>query len=353
MDKNFTYYMPTKIIVTENSIETLRSLISSRKVLLIASNRFNQHIKEFAINDTLHIKKIPSHPTFDNLKEISNDIINLKYELIVAIGGGSVMDGAKFFSALKACGSYDILEKAIKQNEMKKYNSGFVPMVLIPTTSGTSSEITPWATIWDDKNKKKYSLQSDKLFGKYAIYDASLTLSLSKDLTIQTSLDALSHAFESIWNKNANEKTMEYAKKSIKLILEYLPLLVRDLENLDLREKILEASMYAGLAFSNTQTAIAHAMSYYVTLYKNIPHGIACSFTLPMLFKIALKKDGLRERFDEFKNLNLEGFFRDLHVSTNFKDYGFFNEDLQDMKTSLLSTQRVQNSLISIEELEI
>lgn len=351
MDKIFSYYMPTKIIVTKNSIETLKNLVNTQKTLLIASNRFSLHVKEFITKDTLHVKKIPSHPTFDNLKEISNEIINFDYKLIIAIGGGSVMDSAKFFSALKVCKSYEALEKAIKQSQIRSYKNGFIPIVSVPTTSGTSSEITPWATIWDDKNKKKYSLHSDKLFSKYAIYDASLTLSLSKELTLQTSLDALSHAFESMWNKNANEITIEYAKKSIKLILKYLPLLLKDLDNLELREKIMKASMYAGLAFSNTQTAIAHAMSYYITLHKNIPHGIACSFTLPMLFEVALKKDELSKRFDDFKDLDLKGFFDDLHVSMDFKDYGFSDKDLQDMKTSLLSTQRVQNSLVGVEDL--
>lgn len=352
MDKSFTYYMPTKIIVTDDFVKALKDIIKTKNILLISSQRFSLHVKDFITKHTLHVKHIPSHPTFDNLEELSSNILEFKYNIIIAIGGGSVMDSAKFFSALKACKSFEILKKAIVSSTVEKYKNHFIPIVSIPTTSGTSSEITPWATIWDDKNKKKYSLHSDKLFSKYAIYDASLTLSLSKDLTIQTSLDALSHAFESLWNKNANEITIEYAKKSINIILKYLPLLVEDLENLALRKKLMKASMYAGLAFSNTQTAIAHAMSYYITLEKNIPHGTACSFTLPMLFEIALQKEELRTRLSGFENINLKDFFTSLHVSTDFKDYGLSNKEINHMKTSLLATQRVQNSLINIDELD-
>lgn len=348
---NFTYYMPTKIIFSNDSIKTLKNLVSPKKTLLIASNKFSLHVKEFSNDNTLHLAKIPSHPTFDKLEEISHEIISFNYEQIIAIGGGSVLDAAKFFSALKVCKSYEALKNAIKQNEIKNYISGFIPIISVPTTSGTSSEITPWATIWDDKNKKKYSLHSEKLFSKYAIYDASLTLSLDKNLTLQTSLDALSHAFESLWNKNANEITIAYAKKSIKLILKYLPKLMQDLESLTLRQKIMKASMYAGLAFSNTQTAIAHAMSYYITLEKNIPHGMACSITLPMLFEIALKKNELKKRLVEFENISLKDFFTSLHVSTDFKDYGLSSKDINHLKTSLKSTQRAQNSLINIDEL--
>ena len=101
------------------------------------------------------------------------------------------------------------------------------PLICIPTTAGTGSEITPWATIWDMDEKKKYSLHLPNLFSEVAIYDPILTLSVPKDITIQTGLDTLSHALESIWNKNANPITIRYAIQSSKLIIDNFNLFVR------------------------------------------------------------------------------------------------------------------------------
>ncbi len=347
---NFSYFMPTKIMVCDDFLRELNPLIKDKNVLLLASKRLNERLRDIGCKKLYRVENIPSHPTFENLKEVSQRI--KEHDIIVAIGGGSVMDSAKFFSALKGYGSFEKLEFAIKNGELKKCVE-FSPIISIPTTSGTSSEITPWATIWDKKEMKKYSLSHEKLFSQNAIYDASLTLSLDKSLTIQTALDALSHAFESLWNKNSNEISQIYAKRSINLIIKYLPNLSKDLENLTLRKEIMKASMYAGLAFSNTKTALAHAMSYYVTLHKNVHHGLACSFTLPLLLEVALKKEALKERFEEFEDLDLKAFFKSLHVSCNFEDYGFTPKDIEELKSSVGSTQRVQNSLISIDELEL
>ena len=116
-----------------------------------------------------------------------------------------------------------------------------------------------------------------------SIFDSELTLSLPKKITIETSLDAMSHSFESIWNINSNPVSNIHARNSINIILKNLPLLVKDLENIKLREEIMKASMSAGLAFSNTKTAISHSISYPITLKYKVPHGIACSFTLPII----------------------------------------------------------------------
>lgn len=223
----------------------------------------------------------------------------------------------------------------------------------VPTTAGTGSEITPWATIWDMEEKKKYSLHLPELFSQIALYDSSLTISVPKDITIQTGLDTLSHALESIWNKNANPITINYAIKSAKIIMKYLPLLVNDLQNLEYRTEILKACMYAGLAFSNTQTAIAHAMSYYITVNKGIPHGIACSFTLPMIIDSAIGKydfidNALEEIFGELNSNSLREMLRKLVISTDFDDYGINKEEFNNLKSSLKSNQRAGNSLVEV-----
>jgi alcohol dehydrogenase class IV len=201
--------------------------------------------------------------------------------------------------------------------------------------------------------KKKYSLHLPDLFSEVAIYDPTLTLSVPKEITIQTGLDTLSHALESIWNKNSNDITVNYAIKSAKLIVDNIVLLSNDLDNLKYRNSIMEACMYAGLAFSNTQTAIAHAMSYYITAHKNIDHGIACSFTLPMLIDNVIGKydfidKALKDIFGELSSNKLREILRELDISIEFKDYGISKKELEELKLSLQNNQRLNNSLICI-----
>lgn len=357
MNQNFSYHMPTKIVFGINELENISKYIDGRKTLVITSNGFVkrgliERLKTLT-NDIIYVfTDVKSHPEFKDLELAYEAIHKNEFELILAIGGGSVLDASKYFSVYNQKKESKFVTNLIKGNiEKKDYKT--IPIISVPTTAGTGSEITPWATIWDMDEKKKYSLHLSELFSQIALYDPTLTLSVPKDITIQTGLDTLSHALESIWNKNANPITINYAIKSAKIIMKYLPLLVNDLQNLEHRTEILKACMYAGLAFSNTQTAIAHAMSYYITANKGIPHGIACSFTLPMLIDNAIGKydfidNALEEIFGELNSHLLISMLEKLNISTEFKDYGINDRELEELKASLNNSQRAGNSLVNI-----
>ena len=357
MKTNFTYYMPTKIIYGNNELENIDKYINGRKTLLITSAGFVKRglvdkIKSLTNNIVGVISEVKSHPEFKDLEVIYNEIREIDFELILSIGGGSVLDASKFFSVYNDKKEYQFVEDIIKGKLLKK-DYKLIPIISVPTTAGTGSEITPWATIWDMKEKKKYSLHLPDLFSEIAIYDPTLTLSVPKGITIQTGLDTLSHALESIWNKNANLITINYAIKSARLIIDNLVLLSNDLNNLEYRNNIMKACMYAGLAFSNTQTAIAHAMSYYITAHKGIDHGIACSFTLPILIENVIGKysfidDALQEIFGELSSLPLRELLKELNISTEFKDYDISDNELNSLKLSLRNNQRAINSLVWI-----
>ena len=357
MNQNFSYYMPTKIVFGINELENISKYINGRKTLVITSNGFVkrgliERLKTLT-NDIIYVfTDVKSHPEFKDLELDYEAIHKNEFELILAIGGGSVLDASKYFSVYNEKKESKFVTNLIKGNiEKKDYKT--IPIISVPTTAGTGSEITPWATIWDMEEKKKYSLHLPELFSQIALYDPSLTISVPKDITIQTGLDTLSHALESIWNKNANPITINYAIKSAKIIMKYLPLLVNDLQNLEYRTEILKACMYAGLAFSNTQTAIAHAMSYYITANKGIPHGIACSFTLPMIIDNAIGKydfidNALIDIFGELNSNSLREMLRKLVISTEFYDYGINDRELEELKASLNNNQRAGNSLVNI-----
>ncbi len=356
MTNNFSYCMPTKIVYEINSINNISKYTKNKRTLLITSEGFIKRglikkIKNLCTDIVYTVSNIKSHPEFKDLKEIYKDILNIDFELIVAIGGGSVLDASKYLSVYNKNKDCEFVENLIKNNNKNSYK--LTPIISIPTTAGTGSELSPWASIWDMDEKKKYSLHLPDLFAKVAIYDPSLTLSVPKDITIQTALDTLSHALESIWNINANEITISYSIKSAKLIVNNIVNLSNNLDNIEYRSHIMKACMYAGLAFSNTQTAIAHAMSYYITAHKNVPHGIACSFTLPLLIDNIIGKydfidDALKEIFGELSSNKLRMIFKNLNISTKFEDYGINEEEIESLKLSLVNSSRAGNSLVKI-----
>ena len=349
--------MPTKVVYGQNSLKVIDVYINKRKTLLITSQGFVERglidkVVAYTDNIVEVISNVKSHPEFVDIEEIYNQAHKNKFELIIAIGGGSVMDVAKFISVHNISKDYQFVEDLTKEKILKK-DYKIIPIISIPTTAGTGSEVTPYSTIWNVQEKQKYSLNLPDLFSEAAIYDPVLTLTVPKDITIQTGLDALSHSLESIWNKNASPVTINYAVKSAKLIVNNLVNLTNDLDNLDLRDNMMMACMYAGLAFSNTQTAIAHAISYYVTANKGIPHGLACSFTLPTLIDNIVGKydfidDALIEIFGELSSNRLRDLLKELNISTEFESYDIDEKELGILKNSLQSNIRAMNSLVYI-----
>ena len=357
----FSYYMPTKIIFGNDKLSTINQYIGNRKTLLVTSNGaikrgLIERVNSFTPHIISIITEIASHPEINDLKSIYHkQLQHLDYELILAIGGGSVLDSAKCFAVKGKEKSFKPIENLIRGINQNKAELSVTPVISIPTTAGTGSELTPWGTVWDNDIKKKHSIYLPNLFNEVAIYDPQLTLSVPESITLQTGLDTLSHALESIWNKNASPITENYAIQAIQLIIEYLPKLQRHLTNISYREKIMRACMLAGLAFSNTKTAIAHAMSYYITAHKKIPHGLACSFTLPMIVKAAEKKmeiySLLQQALGNNAYDNLCCFFQSLGIKTHYQDYGLEISDLDQIQSTLNNNDRALNSIIEFQDL--
>ena len=159
-----------------------------------------------------------------------------------------------------------------------------------PTTSGTGSEVTPWATVWDHETTPacKRSWHPEKLgYAECAWLDPCLTLHCPVQITRDSGMDALAHALESVWNHQANRLTRPVAVEAARLILSTLPEILRKPDDLILRTRMAHASLLSGLAMSQTQTALAHALSYRLTLEENMPHGQACAVWLPMTMELA------------------------------------------------------------------
>ena len=269
---------------------------------------------------------------------------------VIAVGGGSAIDTAKALIVGTETGRFDELLALLAAGKP------FVParskvLIAAPTTAGTGSEVTPWATIWDSASHKKYSLHLECTWPKVAIVDPQLMLTVPGSVTVSTGLDALSHALESIWNINANPVSDTFAISAIEDILECLPLLRRDLSSKELRSRMAMAALKAGLAFSNTKTALAHSISYEMTLHYGLPHGIACSFTLPLVLGLAWGHDEARDRTlqrifgNDLKKAQsqLREFLHSLDVKTEFSDYGVTASQAEEMINFAMQGARGKN----------
>ena len=233
---------------------------------------------------------VTPNPSLEYIDDLRNIQELDKADSIIALGGGSSLDTAKALSRiLKSQKTKPLSDLFWKGTGIGA--DGAVPIIAIPTTAGTGSEVTPTATIWDNQAGMKRSLCGDDLYPKVAMADPTLTYNLPESITVSSGLDAVSHALESIWNNNANPVSLMLATQSLRLSLNALPRLKINGHDYQARSSMMQASLMAGLAISQTRTALSHSMSYPLTMEFGIPHGIACSFALPEILEFNASSD--------------------------------------------------------------
>jgi alcohol dehydrogenase len=268
--------------------------------------------------------------------------------VIVALGGGSMIDAAKVLAA--SGGDFARVQRHLVERVPLDATT-FPPIIAVPTTSGTGSEVTSWATVWHTAAMAKYSLAHPRLYPEHAVLDPELTLGAPRALTLATGLDALSHSLESLWNVNANPVSMNHATEAAREIMDALPQLLDRLDDLALRARLAKASLLAGLAFSNTKTALAHNISYEITMRHGTPHGIACSFCLPAVMRWAIGADAacdaaLRRIFDTDLERGIDQlarFLQSIGVSTSPADYGVSAREWDVLVDNAMQGERGRN----------
>lgn len=214
-------------------------------------------------------------------------LVGHDFDAILAFGGGSAMDAAKALAAALTPGiaTHDLHQLITAPAEYLVAPT--VPVHAIPTTSGTGAEVTPFATIWDHNNRKKLSLASPLLFPTTATVDPELTHGSPRDVALSTGLDALNQAFESLWNRNRTPLSQMVASRAVGLALGALPRLAASPEDTAARVGMAEASLLAGMAISQTRTALCHSISYPLTAHFGLAHGWACAVTMVAVAELA------------------------------------------------------------------
>ena len=355
---SWQYHNPVSVHFGTGCIDNLPRILAGRKATLVtfpeaAALGLTARLERLlGASLVAIIDRTQANPDVDGLADLYRDFWARPDpgDILVAIGGGSVLDTAKALMVGTADGSFEALIELLATGKPFTPHR-LKPLIAIPTTAGTGSEVTPWATIWDRGAGKKYSLHLRETWAEAALVDPALTLSLPMGATLAAGLDALSHSLESIWNVNANPVSDTHAVTAARAVLATLPALVGDLGNLELRRRMSLAALQAGLAFSNTKTALAHSISYDMTLRHGLPHGIACSFTLPLVLARALGADAGRDAvlariFDGTladAPARLTAFLEALGVSTRFETYGVSEAQAAGMIEAALDGVRGKN----------
>lgn len=251
----------------------------------IVQNIHNASIETICFDDV-----VPDPP--DTMVEEAAELAKREgIDGIVAVGGGSAIDTAKGINVL-----INNEGPILKYFGVQKNLKPGVPMVFIPTTSGTGSEVTNMTVISCTSRGNKDSVVSPVCVADLAILDPDLTLGLPPKLTAATGVDALAHAVESLTGGQANPLSDALAREAIRLIYKWLPVAYDDGSNVEAREQMILASMYAGMAFTNGLVHVGHSIAHTLGAQFHIPHGVACAITLPEVVEYASKSEHKKVR---------------------------------------------------------
>ncbi len=285
------FRVPSKIYFKYGSLPVALQELEGKKRVLIVTDKplfdLGYTDKITTILDDLKIDhetfyEVEPDPTFATVNKGLQIMNVFKPDAIIALGGGSPIDAAKIMWLLYEDPSLKFEGLALRFMDIRKRIYKFpsigkkATMIAIPTTSGTGSEVTPFAVVTDEKTGFKYPIADYELTPDMAIVDPELTMSMPKSLTAFSGVDALTHALEAYVSVLASDYTNGIALESMRLLFKYLPLAYTEgTTNVKAREKVQYASTLAGMAFANAFLGICHSTAHKLGARHHLPHGLA------------------------------------------------------------------------------
>ena len=263
--------------------------LNAKRILLVTdsflrTSGITKSLEDFMaqneIDCTVYDRTCPN-PTVKNVEEAKQLYIENNCQGIIAFGGGSSMDCAK---ATGACIAYPNKTLAQMKGLLKVWRK-LPPLVAIPTTAGTGSEVTVTAVITNPEIKHKYTMNNFTMIPPYAVLDPEVTYSLPPSLTATTGMDALTHAVEAYIGNSTTKETRSLALDATKLVFENIQVAYNDGKNQKARANMLKAAYKAGLAFSKSYVGYIHAVAHSLGGQYNIPHGLANSVLMPYVLE--------------------------------------------------------------------
>jgi alcohol dehydrogenase class IV len=285
--EGFDFYTKTRIYFGENYLSNLSQFIIgdfNRALIVTGQSSAEKHgyLKivqsqlSFLKIDSIHYNKISPNPKVEEIDNAINLIKENNIDLIIGLGGGSVLDAAKAISAIYYI---DGKTEEVLSNQKKLLNKK-IPLIQIPTTAGTGSELSMGSILTDEKRKIKTGLRGEVLLADIAVVDPTLTYSLSYNLTMETGFDILTHAIETFFSNSSNLITEIYSVEAIKRVLKYLLRLKTNLNDTEARKELSFASLLMGINLANSSTCLPHRLQYPVGALTNTSHprGLAALY---------------------------------------------------------------------------
>lgn len=353
-----------------NTYETERVFLITGKNLFTSSGA-EERIQKITrkISVTKFTYSSPN-PTIEDVVHCARQINENNPDMILGIGGGTALDIAKAASVLAA--DPEISEEVIRKVRILEGKPS-TPLVLIPTTAGTGSEVTQFAVVYIDG--RKFSLDLDFMTADYSLLDASLTISMPQRLTMSTALDALSQSIESYWSVNSTDESRRFSAKSLSILRNEIPNIAGQLDGIS-RQNLLEASNLSGRAINITRTTSAHAISYALTSKFDIPHGIAVALVLPSIMRENYQShekklqdprglEFVRERLNEiahhlqFSDMMscsrwIENMMKSVDIPNNLREYNVRESDIRNRILPEYNEERGKNNpfVLTTDDLE-
>lgn len=290
--RNFNYHQTTKIIFGKGRINELADVVMQygKKVLLVTTPaaipalhaQYEKVVKILTDKgiQVTHYDEVRPNPTIETISAGAKMARDFGAEVIIGLGGGSSMDSAKAISveATHPGTSWDYLFYKTPQPDPSK----LLPVIAISTTSGTGSQVTQVAVITNTQERDKSALYNNILYPRVCIVDPELMISVPKFVTATTGFDVLCHAFESTINPGTGAYVDLLAWEAISIVVEFLPKVLANSDNIEAREKMAYADLLAGLCIANAGVTLPHGMGMAISgMYPHVAHGLSLAIIYP------------------------------------------------------------------------
>ena len=365
--KEFIFQTTPKIIFGEESINCIISELKDLKVEkpfficdpIIKDLPFFASLIEDLKNQNIVFgifSDIESDPSYETADKATQAILDFNSDSVIGIGGGSALDIAKIVAITSK--TKEMVKQLMSKSEI---NDSGLPLILIPTTAGTGSEVTHISILSNLQEQTKNGLVSPKLYADVAILDPLITLSLPATITAYSGVDAIIHALEALTSKLATPYTDKLALEALNVLFSSILTAFINGQNIEARSKMLYGSMLAGQAFANSSVAAVHAFAYPIGAEFHIPHGLANSIMLMPILKyniesgvhkyaLAAKAIGIdTNNISKTEAANqlvekLDGLLLSLKFKRELRFYGIKKSDIPNLAKKVMKITRLMNN---------
>jgi len=313
------FYCPTRIIFARNAVQKAKDHIASwgKRALIVTGK--NSAKQSGALSDILSVltesgisyvlfDRVTENPSLDIIMEGKSAFGQNECDFVIGIGGGSPIDAAKAISLASA--------NSLGRDEL--YNTSafkkVYPVLAIPLTAGTGTEVTQYSVLSDPLTKKKAGFGSDLAFPVLAVLDPQYTITLPPKVTLHTALDALSHLLEGLYSKQRSPVVYPFIYKGIASIMKFLPMVLTQPDNYLAREELMRDALYGGMVIAQGSTTLQHSIGYPLTSFYNLPHGLANAMVMEDIME--LYYPAVHQELDDlfsYLQISKEDFFAWLH----------------------------------------